>query len=136
MLQRNKQNQSGFTLVEIMIVVSLVALLSAITVPNLSRARKRSQAARILADLRQIDSAINQYAIDNGLASGDTLTFSKLKLYLKTGSALYSTGASPLTVSYGDAFQVDSPISTPVGTGTAMRDVIPNDFWSPYVLID
>jgi prepilin-type N-terminal cleavage/methylation domain-containing protein len=54
----------GFTLVEIMIVVAIIALLAAIAVPGFLRARKRSQASRILNDLRMIDSAVDQYAIE------------------------------------------------------------------------
>ena len=64
MLQKLNKNRGGFTLVEIMIVVAIIALLAAIAVPNFLRARKRSQATRILEDLRQIDSAIDQYAIE------------------------------------------------------------------------
>ena len=48
-----------------MIVVAIIALLAAIAVPGFMRARKRSQASRILTDLRLIDSAIDQYAIEN-----------------------------------------------------------------------
>ena len=54
----------GFTLVEIMIVVAIIALLASIAVPGFLRARKRSQASRILNDLRLIDSALDQYAIE------------------------------------------------------------------------
>ena len=51
---KHKQNtkRSGFTLVEIMIVVSIIALLAAIAVPNFIRSRKRSQATQILDELR------------------------------------------------------------------------------------
>src|SRR6266446_3997205 len=54
----NKRRE-GFTLVEIMIVVAIIALLAAIAVPGFLRARKRSQATRILNDLRMIDSAVD-----------------------------------------------------------------------------
>ena len=48
-----------------MIVGPIIALLAAIAVPGFMRARKRSQASRILNDLRLIDSAVDQYAIEN-----------------------------------------------------------------------
>ena len=70
MLQKLNKNRGGFTLVEIMIVVAIIALLAAIAVPNFLRARKRSQATRILEDLRMIDSAIDQYAIETNKTSG------------------------------------------------------------------
>ena len=60
MLNKLTKNRGGFTLVEIMIVVAIIALLAAIAVPNFLRARKRSQAARIMDDLRMIDNAIDQ----------------------------------------------------------------------------
>ena len=65
MLQKLNRNRGGFTLVEIMIVVAIIALLAAIAVPNFLRARKRSQATRILEDLRMIDGAMDQYAIES-----------------------------------------------------------------------
>ncbi len=49
-----------------MIVVAIIALLTAIAVPGFLRARKRSHASKILHDLRMIDAAVGQYAIENG----------------------------------------------------------------------
>ena len=71
MLNKLNKRRGGFTLVEIMIVVAIIALLAAIAVPGFLRARKRSQASRIINDLRLIDSAVDQYAIENNKASGD-----------------------------------------------------------------
>jgi len=56
-----------------MIVVAIIALLAAIAVPGFLRARKRSQASRILNDLRMIDSAVDQYAIETNRKTGDTV---------------------------------------------------------------
>ena len=67
------QKQAGFTLVEIMIVVAIIALLAAIAVPGFLRARKRSQASRIINDLRLVDSAVDQYAIENAKLTGDAV---------------------------------------------------------------
>ena len=71
--------RAGFTLVEIMIVVAIIALLAAIAVPNFLRARKRSQATRILQDLRMIDSAIDQYAIETNKTTGATVDWTDRK---------------------------------------------------------
>src|ERR1700683_3513996 len=86
MLQKLNKNRGGFTLVEIMIVVAIIALLAAIAVPNFLRARKPSQATRILEDLRIIDSSIDQYAIENNKSTGATVQWSDVQNYLKTGS--------------------------------------------------
>ena len=70
MLSKLNKRRGGFTLVEIMIVVAIIALLAAIAVPGFLRARKRSQATRILNDLRMIDAAVDQYAIETNRATG------------------------------------------------------------------
>jgi prepilin-type N-terminal cleavage/methylation domain-containing protein len=126
-----KSNRRGFTLVEIMIVVAIIALLASIAVPNFLRARKRSQATRILEDLRMLDSASDQYAIENNKTSGTTPAFADLKTYLKTGSVLYSTGADIFGDSYGP-FTVDSIPKVPAIAFTELSDVAPASFWSPY----
>ena len=70
--RRSRDTAGGaFTLVEIMVVVAIVALLAAIAVPGFLRARKRAQAAQIMNDLRMIDAAVAQYAIETGKKSGD-----------------------------------------------------------------
>src|SRR5580700_583977 len=113
MLQKLNKNRGGFTLVEIMIVVAIIALLAAIAVPNFLRARKRSQATRILEDLRLVDSAMDQYAIDTGKTTGFNPAIDDIKNYLKTGTVLYNTGADLFGDTYGP-FTVDS--ITPVPT--------------------
>jgi prepilin-type N-terminal cleavage/methylation domain-containing protein len=132
MLQKLNKNRGGFTLVEIMIVVAIIALLAAIAVPNFLRARKRSQATRILNDLRMIDSAVDQYAIENNKSGGDVLTWDQVQAYLKTGSSLYNSGgADMLSGSYG-TFTVDSIPKLSAGTFGKLSDVAPADFWSPF----
>src|SRR3954471_4904878 len=96
MLQKLNTRRGGFTLVEIMIVVAIIALLAAIAVPNFLRARKRSQATRVLEDLRMIDSAIDQYAIETNKISGAAVNWDDVKSCLKTGSALYNSGGTDL----------------------------------------
>ena len=65
--------KAGFTLVEIMIVVAIIGLLCAIAVPSFLHARARSQQNACINNLRQIDSAINEWALENGQASGATI---------------------------------------------------------------
>ena len=98
MLQKLNTRRGGFTLVEIMIVVAIIALLAAIAVPNFLRARKRSQATRVLEDLRMIDSAIDQYAIETNKVTGNAVVWNDIKAYLKTGSALYNSGGKDLSL--------------------------------------
>ena len=60
-----KHNKSGFTLVEIMIVVAIIGLLAAIAVPSFISARTKSQQNACLNNLRQISGAKDEYALDN-----------------------------------------------------------------------
>ncbi|EDY17448.1 hypothetical protein CfE428DRAFT_4965 [Chthoniobacter flavus Ellin428] len=134
MLQKLNNRRGGFTLVEIMIVVAIIALLAAIAVPNFLRARKRSQATRILEDLRIIDSAIDQYAIENNKSSGDTVSWTDIQKYLKTGSVLYNSGGTDLlggTYS-GGTFSVDNLPKLNSTSFGKLSDVAPSDFWSPF----
>jgi prepilin-type N-terminal cleavage/methylation domain-containing protein len=122
---------AGFTLVEIMIVVAIIALLAAIAVPGFLRARKRSQASKILNDLRMIDGAVDQYAIETGRKTGDTVAITDWTNYLKKGSVLYNTGKSVLNTSYG-AQTVDTIPQVPTNDLTVLSDVASDGFWSPY----
>src|SRR2546422_1322851 len=79
-------NKSGFTLVEIMIVVAITGLLAAIAIPNFVRARTQSQMNACINNLRQMDGAVQQYALENKLASTATYTLSLIKPYIKLDS--------------------------------------------------
>jgi len=131
MLNAINKRRGGFTLVEIMIVVAIIALLAAIAVPGFLRARKRSQASRILNDLRMIDSACDQYAIETNRATGFAVTVTDWTNYLKKGSVLYNTGNSILGHAYG-AQTVDTIPQVPAADLTALSDVAGTGFWSPY----
>jgi prepilin-type N-terminal cleavage/methylation domain-containing protein len=78
---------SGFTLVEIMIVVAIIGLLTAIVIPNFVHARAKSQASACINNLRQIESAVQQFALEKGKHIGDTVNYpDDITPYLKLNS--------------------------------------------------
>ena len=123
--------RAGFTLVEIMIVVAIIALLAAIAVPGFLRARKRSQASKILNDLRMVDSAVDQYAIENSKATGNPVAVTDWTNYVKKDTVLYATGNDLFGNAFG-AQVVDTLPSVPASTKTALSDVTDSTFWSPF----
>ena len=84
---QNNNGARGFTLVEIMIVIAIIALLCAIAIPNLIKASGRSQATTCINNLRQIDTAIQQFSVEAGKHQGDTIVWpTDLTAYIKLNS--------------------------------------------------
>ncbi|MDT7812041.1 MAG: type pilus assembly protein PilA [Acidobacteriaceae bacterium] len=121
----------GFTLVEIMIVVAIIALLAALAVPSFLRARKRSQATTVLNDLRLIDSAIAQYAIETGKAPGADVYVDDWMAYIKGDTRLSDTAQDIFGADYNDQ-EVDLLPPVPAQTWDALSDVVAASFWAPF----
>jgi prepilin-type N-terminal cleavage/methylation domain-containing protein len=84
MFSKIRSNKAAFTLVEIMIVVAIIGLLAALAIPGFVKARKQSQGRRVLNDVRQMDAAIDQWALEKGKKDGDTVNSTEAASYLKT----------------------------------------------------
>lgn len=142
MLKNHRKSQSGFTLVEIMIVVAIIALLAAIAVPGFLRSRKRSQATAILNDLRVLDGAKDQYAIENNKKGADVLQMKMLAGYLKPGTRLYVATDGNATTTVKDLIGNDISIadfnSTPKIATATVNEYTPSvidsatTFWGGY----
>lgn len=70
--------KKGFTLVEIMIVVAIIGLLAAIAIPSFMRARLTAQKNACINNLRQIEAAKDQYALEAGLTNNATVDFANI----------------------------------------------------------
>jgi prepilin-type N-terminal cleavage/methylation domain-containing protein len=82
-MKTNTQRKAGFTLVEIMIVVAIIGLLAAIAIPNFVRARNTSQKNSCINNLRQIEAAKHQWALENKKLDTDTPTTTEAGNYVK-----------------------------------------------------
>ena len=136
MLQKLNSRRGGFTLVEIMIVVAIIALLATIAIPNFMRARTRSQATACKQDLRIIDAAVDQWAMEKNKKNGDAVTVVDLAAYVKDGTTMYNAlkaGAPVDTLGSTIVIPtVGTVVSVPAATKTATADVVDATFWSPY----
>ena len=76
---------SGFTLVEIMIVVAIIGMLIAVAVPNFSKMRRDAQKTACHAQLKQIDGSKEMWATQEKRADGDTPSEAQIGEYISDG---------------------------------------------------
>lgn len=103
-------SRKGFTLIELMIVIAIIAILAAILVPNFIRARAQGQLTACKSNLKNIGTALEMYATDNGgrypvtlkkLSEVSSLNNTATQAYLKQIPICPSAGIN----TYGDAYQ-------------------------------
>jgi prepilin-type N-terminal cleavage/methylation domain-containing protein len=78
--------KAGFTLIEIMIVVAIIGLLAAIAIPNFVHARTQAQTNACINNLRQIDGAKQEWALENKATATASPTSDKIQPYMGRGS--------------------------------------------------
>src|SRR5215470_12469689 len=91
-----------------MIVVAIIGLLTAITIPNFVKARTTSQQNACINNLRQLDGAVQQYALKNKLASSSTYKLTDLTPYIKLDSQNNIPGC-PANGTYKEGTDVTKP---------------------------
>jgi prepilin-type N-terminal cleavage/methylation domain-containing protein len=110
-MQIKTSRKSGFTLVEIMIVVAIIGLLAAIAIPNFVRARESAQLNSIANNLRILEGAKEQWALENKKSTTDAVAMTDLTTYLKNNTV------QPVV---GEAYNVANVnvLITATGSGT------------------
>lgn len=123
MKKKNAQRQ-GFTLVEIMIVLAIIGLLAAIAIPNYVKARGTAQKDACLNNLKQIDGAVQQYALENKRAATDAVAEADVTPYLKSSLAC-PAGGTTFANSYTLVDCNTATVCKTLGGGPANGHILP-----------
>ncbi len=123
-MKSNASRKSGFTLVEIMIVVAIIGLLAAIAIPNFVRARTTSQMNACINNLRQIDGAKQQWALETKQATNATPSYAAISVYLRNAVTCPAGGSS---AAFSSSYTMNDVSTKPACKIVAATHVLPAD---------
>jgi prepilin-type N-terminal cleavage/methylation domain-containing protein len=89
-----RSRKSGFTLVEIMIVVAIIGLLASIAIPNYAQSRGAAHRNVCINNLQQIEGAIQRWSLEMNKDEGQPVAYSDIRSYLKHSVVCPSGGTS------------------------------------------
>ena len=107
---KNCDRVTGFTIIEIMIVLAAIGLLATIAIPNFMKSRDRAQLNSVYNNLRVIESAKDQWALENKTGTGAATDWPALQSYLKGGTVKSVVQEDYVTSPIGSPPYASSPV--------------------------
>jgi len=101
------KNKKGFTLIELLVVIAIIGLLSTLAVVSLNNARQKSRDAKRVSDIKQVQTALELFFVDQNGYPGET-----------ANSVLGSTNLAALD---------DTGFTTACGSGTCYMGQVPSN---------
>ena len=134
-MKSRKHRLFGFSLVELMVVVAIIALVLAVALPSFMRARKRTQAVLILADMKAIEEAKFSYLASHKIPEGTDIPWQGIRPLLKAGSPLAQNDTPKDR--FGNPIEIGGAKAPPKlsqETIDELKEVAPTQqqFWSGY----
>ena len=123
-MKNRTSRKSGFTLVEIMIVVAIIGLLAAIAIPNFVRARTTSQMNACINNLRQVDGAKQQWALETKQSTNATPDITDISVYLRNAVTCPAGGA---TATFASSYTMGNVATKPQCQIISSSHVLPPD---------
>lgn len=130
------RKRHGFTLVEIVVTIGILVIFTAMAVPHFIRTRKRSQAVRILQELRHIEGAKDQWATENHVEPFNAVPeWPSLRRYVDPASSLRRQQGPVINDLLGNPYTIgalDTPPSISEATYSNFEPEINGEFWGSY----